>query len=207
MFWKKKALQKKAEKEELEKQQEESVTEENLSEKETDPLSKTKMNYQLRFYEPGGVVFYEGEIGDCFYDIIEGVVGVYRHYEEYEEELLGTLAKGDYFGEMAIIESCPRTATIVALKSGTIVRLIDQSCLGQYAEECPENVLRIMLSMGKRMNKLTKDINQIKGVVNTMLEKHPHLRKLKSDEARAVIKLADAYIPEKNPDPEKTKKE
>ena len=65
---------------------------------------------QLHF-EPGENVFRQGDMGDSFYMILDGNVDVIRE-ENGQERKLATLGPGDYFGEMALLRSNTRSATI-----------------------------------------------------------------------------------------------
>ena len=60
------------------------------------------------------VVFREGEIGDAMLFIVEGMVHVYRG-DPVDSVTLGLLDRGKSFGEMALIENMPRSATCVVL--------------------------------------------------------------------------------------------
>ena len=71
----------------------------------------------------GDFVFHEGESGDRAYIIVSGSVEVVKS-EGAEETIIATLEKPAYFGEMAIIENQPRSASIRA-KSDCVFLAID----------------------------------------------------------------------------------
>ena len=60
-------------------------------------------------------VFREGDPADALYVILDGQVKVYKSDAERNEVLLSTLAKGDFFGEMALFDGAPRSATVSTL--------------------------------------------------------------------------------------------
>jgi NADH dehydrogenase len=65
-------------------------------------------------YEPGEVVFNEGDVGDSLFMILSGQVEVSKHFGG-EPRAIGTLGPGEYFGEMALLGHHPRNATTRAL--------------------------------------------------------------------------------------------
>jgi NADH dehydrogenase len=67
-------------------------------------------------YEPGEVVFDEGDSGDSLYMILSGQVEVSKLLGE-QPQVIGTLQAGEYFGEMALLGRQPRSASTRALTS------------------------------------------------------------------------------------------
>ena len=65
-----------------------------------------------RTFPKNQVICKEGEMGKTFYVILDGEVEVTKIIEETKEHVLKHLFAGDFFGEMAIIHSAPRSATI-----------------------------------------------------------------------------------------------
>lgn len=64
--------------------------------------------------EAGHVIFVEGENADRFYIVIGGAVEVWKDYNKPDAEMLAVHGPGHLFGEMALIDDKPRSATIVA---------------------------------------------------------------------------------------------
>jgi CRP-like cAMP-binding protein len=60
-------------------------------------------------YEPGATIVHEGAKGDELFILLEGRAAVSR-----SGKTLTRLTAGDFFGEMAVIDGRPRTATVVA---------------------------------------------------------------------------------------------
>ncbi len=74
-----------------------------------------------REYLAGELIFREGDPGGKLYLLIEGTVQVYKSFGEPGEQLLSTLPAITYFGEMAILDDAPRSASVVA---GTASRVL-----------------------------------------------------------------------------------
>ncbi len=65
-------------------------------------------------FEPGELVFREGDLGDCVYMIRRGRAEVLRETERGQESL-ATLGPGECFGELAVLDKKPRSATVRCL--------------------------------------------------------------------------------------------
>ncbi|KAL4462909.1 hypothetical protein ABPG72_018800 [Tetrahymena utriculariae] len=72
------------------------------------------MNYES--YDKDQIVFEINQIGDKFYIILEGIVGVYIYNESKEMICVKQLGKGFSFGELALLYESPRMATITCLE-------------------------------------------------------------------------------------------
>ena len=108
-------------------------------------------------YRKGEIVFRQGDPSIHMYDIRVGSVGIYMEYGTDREQQLTILKKGDFFGEMGMIESHTRSATAVALEENTIVTAITIGDFAAYFREEPEKLLAIMNNMSLRIRSLTQD--------------------------------------------------
>jgi hypothetical protein len=69
--------------------------------------------FDIETYEPGDIVFREGDVGECAYFIHSGEVEVIREHQGHQQ-VIARLGKDQYFGEMALITDARRNATIRA---------------------------------------------------------------------------------------------
>ena len=109
----------------------------------------------------GDVIFKEGESGSCMYKLLEGGAAVYANYGEPESKLLTELNPGDYFGEMAVIEISPRSATVVATKDCTRLKVIDAGSLSEYLKENESEIDAITRHLSWRLRELTWDYIEV----------------------------------------------
>lgn len=88
-------------------------------------LSGLEINFlaslsQERKFKPGDVIFREGEPGDAMWVVLEGRVMISKDIPGAGEEALAFLERGDYFGEMALIDNQPRSADAKAHEGGAV---------------------------------------------------------------------------------------
>jgi CRP/FNR family cyclic AMP-dependent transcriptional regulator len=84
------------------------------------------------FFRAGQNIFVEGETGDTLYIVLDGQVRISKFIPGVGEEALAILQKGDFFGEMALIDQAPRSAdakahtdtTVLPIKSGLLTDVL-----------------------------------------------------------------------------------
>jgi hypothetical protein len=97
----------------------------------------------------GEFVFREGDLGTEMYILQEGKVEILKELHG-EQQQLSILEKGDFFGEMAILEELPRTASA---RAATDVKLlqINGSTFDQMLRSNPEIAVRMMRKLSRRL--------------------------------------------------------
>jgi CRP/FNR family transcriptional regulator, cyclic AMP receptor protein len=110
-------------------------------------LRKIAREAEFDEFARGDTVVLTGAPGDAFYVILSG-----------EAEARGkpgarTLRSGDYFGEMALLDGGPRSATVVATEELHVMRLPRRSFL-QLAEEDPGIARTLLAELGARVRRL-----------------------------------------------------
>jgi len=90
----------------------------------TDPdiASLSKLATRRR-YPKDTVVFFENEEGDFFFMILEGRIKVTILGDDGREIILSVLSAGDFFGEMALLDNEPRSATAIAIEESELLSL------------------------------------------------------------------------------------
>lgn len=76
-----------------------------------------------RKYPKDGVVFFENEEGDSFFMIVEGRIKVTILGDDGREVILSMLGPGDFFGEMALLDNEPRSASAIAAEESELLSL------------------------------------------------------------------------------------
>jgi CRP-like cAMP-binding protein len=83
-------------------------------------LSQIVHILQIRFVRAGHVVFRQGQPGDAWYVVFEGAVEILSEEPDGGERSLAVNGPPACFGEMAILDGSPRSATARAVESSTV---------------------------------------------------------------------------------------
>jgi signal transduction histidine kinase len=93
--------------------------------------------------EAGDVIFVEGSAADRFYIVMEGRVEVWKNYNDPKPDLLAIHGPGRFFGEMALIDELPRSATVVA-KERTLLLYLNREEFRKLIAEHSSVALSVM---------------------------------------------------------------
>lgn len=80
-------------------------------------------------FGPGRIVVHQGDVGDRFYVIVRGRVAVSRAIGDGSEQHIAVLEDGDHFGEIALLNRVPRTATVRTLSDCIFLTLTTEHFL------------------------------------------------------------------------------
>ena len=154
------------------------------------------MENNIKTFAKGEVIFLEGAMESCMYDLKKGKVGIYTNYGKPEEKLLTELSsdKGTvFFGEMGMIDSMARSATVVALEDVEAC-VITRKEFGEYFKEQPEVVLEIMQNMSKRIRALSKDYLDACRAVAEMVDTEKNGKEKSNWFKKVVKKFIEDYM-------------
>ncbi len=118
-------------------------------------------------FSQGEVIIKEGDIGKSFFQIVKGKAGVYADYGKSDPFRIAVLEAGEFFGEMAIIEEYPRSATVVAIGNVTVIEITEDD-LNAFFKENPEQIIELMTHIGKRVQAMTNDYNDAKALLKQL---------------------------------------
>ncbi len=103
-----------------------------------------------REFQAGEVLFREGEPGDVLYVIQSGIIRITKHIGG-TEKLLAILGPGDFLGELAVLNSKPRTATAAAAETARCL-LVDAKTLETMVMRNSEIAVRLIKRLAKRLD-------------------------------------------------------
>jgi CRP/FNR family transcriptional regulator, cyclic AMP receptor protein len=92
---------------------------------DSEALARLGAALEEKDYADGQTVFAEGDPGDSMYFIVKGCIRIEKRAQATSavHKVLAVLEAGDYFGEMALLDQKPRSASAVAAGGATILRL------------------------------------------------------------------------------------
>lgn len=112
-------------------------------------------------YPMGDIIFSEGEIGNDMFILQSGTVELIKSIAG-ETKVLATLEKGDFFGEMSVLEDLPRTATARAKTDVEVVR-INGATFDTMLKANTEIAVRMMRKLSRRLREVTSMLEQSLG--------------------------------------------
>jgi signal transduction histidine kinase len=108
-----------------------------------------------RVFAPGEVIFAAGDEGDGFHLVVSGRVHISAVINPKESRVLATIGPGDFFGEMAMVDDAPRSATATAAGL-TRTLFIERGKFLRLLKRRPEMALGILREFSARMRKLNQ---------------------------------------------------
>ena len=133
-----------------------------------------------RSYHRSEVVFHQGDPGDTLHLIRAGRVKIVLPAETGDEVVLAILGPGDCFGEMAVLDGEPRSASVVAMEQVETLALGRQD-FRTFFRSSPETAERLVINLARIIRKVNEDVADL-----AFLDLPGRL-------AKKLLELADSY--------------
>ena len=114
----------------------------------------------LRDYKKGSYVFSQDEPGDTMYVVGSGLVKISVAAADGREKTLDILKSGDFFGEMALLDESPRSASAVIIEDSTLLVIYRKDFFESVVTN-PQLVNRVLLTFVKRLREADAQISDL----------------------------------------------
>ena len=152
----------------------------------TEVVSEFGADVDLFCYDKGDLIFNEGETGDCLYLLCEGSVKISKAGRAGQQETLGFIQPGNFFGEMALLDGQPRSAQATATSDRTVLGCVDHATFDRILSSAPSSL---------HMNFLRSVVERLRSVNSTFI--HELMR---SERLSTVGSMANSIVHDiKNP--------
>lgn len=120
-----------------------------------DELQVLRSFARERKYQPGGDIFKEGDAGDGIYAVKEGLVEISAIVGQNARVAFSKVGPGEIFGEMAVLEDKPRSASATA-REETTVYFLERSQMLKLVERSPALSLILLREISHRLREFDR---------------------------------------------------
>lgn len=113
-----------------------------------------------RKYPKEAVIFFEHDPGDAMFMIITGRIKVTILSDDGREIILSMLSDNDFFGEMALLDNEPRSATAIAVQETEVAVLYQKDFLS-IVEKRPRVLINLLSALSSRLRKANHQIGSL----------------------------------------------
>ena len=146
-----------------------------------DELKEFERIVHHRHYKADEIVFWEGEPGVGVYIIQEGTVKIYKTLSNGSDKELAILKSGDFFGELALLDESPRSASAVAQESSHILGLFRPEFF-DILERKPKLGIKVTTKLAQMIGNRLRITNTELQSLCTKFHKPDKLSKITPDE-------------------------
>jgi len=108
----------------------------------------------------GSVIVSEGETGHQMYVIASGMVRVCKRFDRSDEVELARLRAGNFFGEMCILETLPRAATVQAVPD-TQLYMLSSETFHHLFRQMPDQYGILLLNIARDLSRRLRHLDEL----------------------------------------------
>lgn len=124
-----------------------------------------------RQYAKGEYVFYQGDPGLGMYVVEKGSVGIVVEGEDGRKKEIIAMGDGDFFGEIALLDESPRSASVVVKEDSQLIGFFRPD-LFEVIEKTPKTGLKIVMKLaemiGERLRNMNSEFTKLRSEVETL---------------------------------------
>ncbi|MGI8826149.1 MAG: Crp/Fnr family transcriptional regulator [Chloroflexota bacterium] len=113
-----------------------------------------------RRYLRGETIFSQGDRGDGLYIITDGHVGISRQGPDGNELILTVCEAGEYFGELALVDDEPRSASAVAMEN-SVTQFLSRVAFRTFLQDHPSAVFACLEVVTRQLRRCTDLADEI----------------------------------------------
>ena len=113
-----------------------------------------------RRFRRGEVIFHQGDPGDSLHIVASGAVKIVLPSAEGEEAIIATLRPGDFFGELALFDGAPRSATAAALDSADTL-VLPRAVFTELLADMPGLRDALLSGLAHELRRLTSQVEEL----------------------------------------------
>ncbi|MBK8012747.1 MAG: Crp/Fnr family transcriptional regulator [Deltaproteobacteria bacterium] len=102
----------------------------------------------------------QDERGDAMYIIAKGRVKVVLYGDNGREVILNILKSSEFFGEMALLDDLPRSATVIAVEDSTVL-ILKRDQFAEHIRKSPTTALNVMAELSRRLRRADEIIGNL----------------------------------------------
>ena len=123
-------------------------------------LESLAAGLRRRRFRRNEVIFHQGDPGDSLHVVAAGAVKIVLPSAEGEEAIIATLRPGDFFGELALLDDAPRSATASALEASDTLVLPRQTFV-ELLDTLPGLRDALLAGLARELRRLTGHVEEL----------------------------------------------
>lgn len=123
-------------------------------------LADIARQLRRRRFRRSEIIFHQGDPGDSLHIVSSGAVKIVLPSIEGEEAIIATLRSGDFFGELALLDGAPRSATAVALEASETWTLSRELLLAML-DRSPTLRDSLLAGLARELRRLTGHVEEL----------------------------------------------
>ncbi len=125
-----------------------------------DDLDAISSHAVTKSYPKNSVIINEGDHTDSLYVILSGKVKVFLTDEQLKEVIVDIQRAGDYFGELALLDEAPRSASVMTLEKSTFL-IISKTSFKNCLVKHPEIGFNLIRELTHRLRATTENVKSL----------------------------------------------